>query len=530
MRGARPETPSLEEGVAVRDSAPVLWAKVIDHRKCIGCHACTLACKAEHLVPLGVNRTYVKQVEVGGFPAVQRHFQITRCNQCDDPPCVHICPTGAMFRRRDGIVDFDRSICIGCKACMAACPYDAIYIDPVSKSAEKCNFCAHRIDMGLEPACVVVCPVEAIVVGPLNGDGSEVREILTREHVTVRKPEKGTRPKLFYIDGHDATLVPGAAAHPPLYAFAENPNRAHASLSLGAAPQGMVDPNLLQEVATYEAPGKPPWGWMVSAYLWTKSLAAGFFLLPALLAWIGAPLGRPWELALTALAAFWLAVTGMLLVGDLTHPERFYLILLRPRWRSWLSRGAVIITAYGALLGASLLATFWEWEGVIPSLRVGGAVLASLTAIYTAFLFAQARGRDLWQNPFLPLHLLVQALLAGSAATVVLLASWPGREEVLLPVLKVLLASLVLHLFAAAGDLFVPHATADAALAARSLYRGSFRLPFWAGLLGGSLLPLALLAGNLSGGRLVLAAAGVLVGLLLYDHAYVQAGQSVPLR
>jgi len=292
MRGARPETPSLEEGVAVRDSAPVLWAKVIDHRKCIGCHACTLACKAEHLVPLGVNRTYVKQVEVGGFPAVQRHFQITRCNQCDDPPCVHICPTGAMFRRRDGIVDFDRSICIGCKACMAACPYDAIYIDPVSKSAEKCNFCAHRIDMGLEPACVVVCPVEAIVVGPLNGDGSEVREILTREHVTVRKPEKGTRPKLFYIDGHDATLVPGAAAHPPLYAFAENPNRAHASLSLGSAPQGMVDLNLLQEVATYEAPGKPPWGWMVSAYLWTKSLAAGFFLLPALLAWIGAPPGE----------------------------------------------------------------------------------------------------------------------------------------------------------------------------------------------------------------------------------------------
>jgi Fe-S-cluster-containing dehydrogenase component len=130
--------------------APVLWAKVIDHRKCIGCHACTVACKAEHGVPLGVNRTYVKQVEVGTWPHVRRHFQVTRCNQCDRPPCVEICPVTAMFRRPDGIVDFDRSVCIGCKACIAACPYDAIYMDPESLSAEKCNFCTHRIDLGLE--------------------------------------------------------------------------------------------------------------------------------------------------------------------------------------------------------------------------------------------------------------------------------------------------------------------------------------------------------------------------------------------
>src|ERR1051326_390952 len=97
------------------------WAKVIDHTRCIGCHACTTACKSENEVPLAVPRTYVKHV------------------------------------------DFDKSICIGCKACMAACPYDAIFINPEDHSAEKCNFCAHRIDMGLEPACVVVCPVEAIL-------------------------------------------------------------------------------------------------------------------------------------------------------------------------------------------------------------------------------------------------------------------------------------------------------------------------------------------------------------------------------
>src|SRR5690625_724115 len=114
------------------------WVKVLDHTLCIGCHACTVACKAEHQVPLGVNRTYVKQVEAGRYPAVRRLFQVTRCNQCADPPCVPICPVTAMFQRPDGIVDFDTDVCIGCKACIAACPYDAIYIDPGSRSAEKC--------------------------------------------------------------------------------------------------------------------------------------------------------------------------------------------------------------------------------------------------------------------------------------------------------------------------------------------------------------------------------------------------------
>lgn len=535
MMEARPATPpnsvpfsslggatSSRAGMAT-DHAPVLWAKVIDHRKCIGCHACTLACKAEHLVPIGVNRTYVKQVEVGGFPTIQRHFQITRCNQCDKPPCVEICPTGAMFRREDGIVDFHRSICIGCKACMEACPYDAIYIDPLSRSAEKCNFCAHRIDMGLEPACVVVCPVEAIIVGPLNADGSEVREILSREKVVVRKPEKGTHPKLFYIDAHESTLVPTAAAHPTLYPFAENANRAHFHPSTGS--------NLLQEMAVYDTPQKIPWGWMVSAYLWTKSLAAGLFILPALLAWLGYHPGRTWDLTMAALAILWLVITGILLVGDLTHPERFYLILVRPNPRSWLARGAWIITAYGVLLAAFLLVTFLQWAAVIPLLRVVGVVLAVLTAVYTAFLFAQAKGRDLWQNPLLPLHLLVQALLSGSAAIVLLAAIWRGEGDALLPIRWIFLTAAAVHLLLVASDLLTPHATTDVALAARSMYRGAFRLAYWGGLFGSGVLPFVLLGiGDLSSGWLHTAAAGVLLGLLLYDHVYVQAGQSVPLR
>jgi Fe-S-cluster-containing dehydrogenase component len=129
---------------------------------------------------------------------VRRAHQVTRCNQCAHAPCVAACPTAAMFKRADGIVDFDKSICIGCKACMAACPYDAIFINPEDHSAEKCNFCAHRIDVGLEPACVVVCPTQAILIGDMNDQTSYVAQIVNREAVNVRRPEKETLPKLFY--------------------------------------------------------------------------------------------------------------------------------------------------------------------------------------------------------------------------------------------------------------------------------------------------------------------------------------------
>ena len=108
---------------------------LIDQDTCIGCHACTVACKAEHDVPLGVNRTWVKYIESGTFPDVSRHFAVMRCNHCDDAPCVTICPTGSLFHRENGIVDFDTASCIGCKSCMNACPYDALYIDPDDHTA-----------------------------------------------------------------------------------------------------------------------------------------------------------------------------------------------------------------------------------------------------------------------------------------------------------------------------------------------------------------------------------------------------------
>jgi len=200
---------------APTSSGPLKWAKVIDHQSCVGCHACTTACKSENEVPLSVNRTYVKYADVGVFPQARRSFQVTRCNQCEDPPCTIACPTMAMHQRPDGIVDFDKSICIGCKACIASCPFDAIFINPEDHSAEKCNFCAHRLDVGLEPACVVVCPTEAIMVGDMNDSNSRVAQMVYRQPVAVRRPEKETHPKLFYRGAHQATLDPLAAQRPP---------------------------------------------------------------------------------------------------------------------------------------------------------------------------------------------------------------------------------------------------------------------------------------------------------------------------
>jgi Fe-S-cluster-containing dehydrogenase component len=310
---------------------------VIDQTVCIGCHACTTACKSENEVPVGVTRTYVKSVDVGVFPLARRNFQVTRCNQCDDAPCVAACPTSAMYRRSDGIVDFDKRACIGCKACIAACPYDAIFINPEDHSAEKCNFCAHRIDVGLEPACVVVCPTEAIIVGDMGDPTSRVAQMTQRQPVNVRRPEKETRPKLFYVGASQSTLDPLAARRPDgdLYMWSEQ------GPGIGSGHPGSWANSSAAAVLSYDVAHHAPWDWRVSLYTWTKSIASGAYLVATLLALVGlvgwdSNLVR-WVAPMIGLA--FLAATGAVLIADLEHPKRFHYIFLRPQWRSWLVKG-----------------------------------------------------------------------------------------------------------------------------------------------------------------------------------------------
>jgi formate-dependent nitrite reductase membrane component NrfD len=261
----------------------------------------------------------------------------------------------------------------------------------------------------------------------------------------------------------------------------------------------------------------------VSLYTWAKSIAAGMFGVAVLLAFLGylgwADSAIRWAAPTGALA--FLAVTGALLIADLKHPLRFYLIFTRRRWRSWLVRGSFIIGGYGGVVTLYLLAAAGNATGARQVLAGIGLPLALATSVYTAFLFAQAKARDLWQSPLLPAHLAISAVLAGAAAMLPVLA-WrsPGRAVTATEVTLALAA--VIHVLQVLAETTLPHMTAHAHLATQEMVRGRFARYFWSGQ--------ALIAACAAAPWLGVAAAPLaLAGLLAHEHAYVQAGQAVPL-
>jgi ferredoxin/formate-dependent nitrite reductase membrane component NrfD len=423
-----------------------------------------------------------------------------------------------MYKRDDGIVDFDKSICIGCKACIAACPYDAIFINPEDHSAEKCNFCAHRIDVGLEPACAVVCPVEAILVGDLDDPSSKVSGIVNRDAVSVRRPEKETLPKLFYKGAHQVTLDPIAAERPSGDTFMWSEMTGGSHVVNSGHPDGWSNSSAAA-LLSYDVPHSAPWDWRVSLYTWTKSIAAGSYLVALLLILIGE---LSWSSDLfkwvaPIMAAAFLALTGAVLIWDLEHPKRFYMIFTRPHWRSWLVRGAVIIGGFGAALAVHFLSAAIGSVALRKAVAVAGLPLAIMTAVYTAYLFAQSKARDLWQSPLLPPHIFVQAVLAGSAAVL------PFAPDAAIDALEwTLAASAAVHLLLIAGEVTLAHPTAHAHLAVAEMTRGAFREFFW---VGAALVMVAVAAPAIG----IWAAPAALLGLLSYEHAYVQSAQAVPL-
>ena len=251
-----------------RERSVVRYGFAIDHRTCIGCHACTVACKTEHQIPVGQFRTWVKYVDSGTFPDSTRDFGVMRCNHCTDAPCVEICPTSSLFKRDDGIVDFDSEICIGCKSCMQACPYDAIYIDKDTNTAAKCNFCAHRVDNGLEPACVTVCPTHSIWVGDL--DDPTVGSASCSRRTRRRSAHRSSAPGPTCTTSGRATLVldPLAAPVRDTYIWSQPDDL---RLLMAEDPYG-ADPTA---ATTLNTAHPRPWGWRVATYLWTKGLGAG---------------------------------------------------------------------------------------------------------------------------------------------------------------------------------------------------------------------------------------------------------------
>ena len=546
---------------------------LIDQSKCIGCHACSTACKSENQVPLGVYRTWVKYTETGTYPDVRRRFQVTRCNHCANPPCVRICPVSAMYQRTDGIVEFDPSICIGCKSCMQACPYDSIYLDPETNTAAKCHFCAHRLEVGLEPACVVVCPEHAILAGDLNDPASEISQKLATAQATVRKPEQGTGPKLFYINGNDWSLHPSAAQTHDSYMWADvvteqninqyerksfqlpvlTGNGHGKSTSKSGTPirtpraqgrplngpvqiGGRVAEHMVQ--TAYNAQHKIQWHWELPSYLVTKNIAGGLFMLLSL----GLGLGLFTFDVRTFLAAgftgmLFMLLTVILLIKDLSQPKRFLNVLLRPQWKSWLARGAYIMVTFTAVAGLWWLlegATYLNWlpvdlmTGIRPIAAWLTFPLALGVVTYSAFLLGQAEGRDMWQSPLLPLELLAQSFVVSSGVFLALrlIVSIPSGLQTLLSV--VFPVSLMINLLLMLANKFaMPFASEVAMLAARDITHGHYRGHFWwGGIALGHLVPLALFF--VGSPAVPLAALAAVIGLFFYEYDFVMAPQRVP--
>lgn len=212
----------------------VRWVFLVDTMKCVGCGLCVKACKMENEIPYDANvtRTWVERYVLtkdgrlfadtpkgardgfttskidlgeGNYQEIKKEdiskafFVPKLCNQCENPPCVQVCPVGATYQAADGVVLVDRKWCIGCGYCIMACPYGVRFFHPVYRVAEKCNFCYHRITKGLKTACVQACPFGARMIGNIKDPNDAVTKIIMNERVGVLKSEYGTKPQVYYV-------------------------------------------------------------------------------------------------------------------------------------------------------------------------------------------------------------------------------------------------------------------------------------------------------------------------------------------
>ncbi len=391
----------------------------------------------------------------------------------------------------------------------------------------------------------------------MHNPETEISQLLARQAVKVRKPEKGTNPNLFYIDGDESSLNPEATdkSGPSLWS-----SQARGVGHFAKAAEKMVNSNddvdLLQmsidnEIQAayqrkdsenpnyidvlngkarrvYDTPDKGIlWGWEVSAYVLTKAIAAGAFLMPFIAILLGYEVSNTAKLWSAGISLVGLALTGLFLVMDLDRPDRFLNVLLRPQWKSWLVKGGYTISIFG-LLVTVWGANTWFDLGIpeIPLLWVT-AVFAVLLAIYTAFLFAQAKGRDFWQSPTLPLHMLVHSVMAG-ASVFALVSIITGNEDWMSILSVTLIIALAVNLFTMITELTITHPSTSAHTVVEMITKGKYKYMFWIRVvLFGNIVPLLLLI--FTPDLIVVAAALILHGIYYTEKIWVEAPQRIPL-
>lgn len=392
-------------------SLPPRWGMVIDLNRCVGCQTCTIACKHHNATTPDVQWRRVLDVEQGRFPDVQRFFMVTGCQHCEDAPCVPVCPTGATFKRDDGIVAIDYDQCIGCGYCAVSCPYEARTIaksqdwyygeETVQERAvaqperigvaQKCTFCSDRVDAGLAqgltpgvdpaatPACSAACIAQAITFGDWNDAASPVRQLSAGRNLLQLNADVGTDPQLKYL--YETPAVPGRETDPE----ADDEQRSDPANPLVGTRQAF-------------------WDWRAAMNWMLGGLSSGFAVMLYAFYLFGA-LDTD-TLARTNLLAASLMGGGLLSVfWKLGRPERSWRAILRPHF-SWMTRELYCVAVFFASVVAGYI-----WQSAIAFALVGLSAFAFL--ICQAQILFRARGIPAWRAPLIPYMIVASGLLEG---------------------------------------------------------------------------------------------------------------------
>lgn len=402
------------------------WVMVADLQRCVGCQTCTAACKQANATSPFVQWRRVLDIEAGSYPKVSRTFVPVGCQHCEEPPCMHVCPSTATRQRADGIVTIDYDLCIGCGYCAVACPYQARFkIDAAGFAygrsamqnemvredphrvgvAQKCTFCSDRIDFGLDngmipgvdpratPACVNACIANALQFGDIDDPGSNVSRLLREQKHFRMHPEIGTEPGFYYVyDKADG----GEPAFPAVHQVS--------SPALMPAPAvGMI------RSKGVEPWHQPSWDWKAAGNFMCGGTGIGLFTFAAVASLLGAP-----PLPLAPLATLLVAIGLFLVLLKIGRPWRFAYVLRQPQ-RSWMAREAWLALLFFPL---AALAFWFDSRPVL----VAAAVAGLLFLFAQAMMLKAAKGIPAWREPSIVPLIIATGLAEGGGLFVALAA------------------------------------------------------------------------------------------------------------